>query len=99
VGLSDETIDTLKLGLGEIGVVWEALSDEDQDVEVDGETLPLTHAVLGVPASCSEARAHEVLTRLRAESSLRLAWPELAKAVADPAAAEHERAAAAWDPD
>src|SRR6478609_8154635 len=95
--LNDEALGVLKARLAELGVVWEQVSEEQDEVEIDGEMAPLTYAFLGLPEGCTNRDAHELLLQLRSELSLRLVWPWLAKASGDPAAPEHERIAATWD--
>ena len=87
----------LKQRLGEAGIAWEQRSQAEYRLTLDGELVPATYAFLGVPPTCTDAEAHELLSRAVSELSLRLVWMKLAAAAGDSAAAAEQQARAdAW---
>jgi len=83
--------------LSALGIAWEQRSGTRYVLQYEGKTQPATYAFLGLPPTCSDDEAHQVLKNAQAQLGLRLTWPGLAEAAGDAETArEHRRLAAEW---
>jgi len=88
-----DLLERLKQELAKVGMVWEQRSPSDYVLPAPGAEgqAPGIYAFIGLPGSCTDLQAHQLLLAQTEPLGLRLLWPALAEAAGDVRLAARQR--------